>query len=376
MLRLTILLTLPALLASSGAAQTTSAPSNGIVCLTCRKSADATIAPFAPRKTVIGQRLDAFEPWITHLAGQKPVVVQTRRATLVTLLDGGPVDALSDDEIGYLHTTFPTIGPAVPAGLDAHQQAHLLAHRLQRIEGDIRDLLALDAEGRIKPEAGPYQPLASDHVEVFVFGSKAGYDAFTTFLFDRDVWPLAGTLLDSGPTSAVLLPSLKDPSARRQFTFTASMQLLRALSRAGSGLQGWIQVGLSHALEDRHSAKAGRTPPGATLPPGADAPKDWDAFVGDLIVGAKVGDLGALAATPAHALTVRSRLQSWSLVRWMIEKDPKKFAELVRHLLHAPPSESPQKALLNALRPSFGHDLVTLLDEWKTAVQKSRSAAK
>ena len=54
----------------------------------------------------------------------------------------------------------------------------------------------------------------------------------------------------------------------------------------------------------------------------------------------------------------------------MMEKDPAKFAELVRHLLHSSPTESPQKALLAAVRPALGHDLVSLADAWKEAVRK------
>jgi hypothetical protein len=242
-----------------------------------------------------------------------------------------------------------------------------------RIENDVRELLDLDAGGRVKPESRPDRPLASSQVEVFVFSRKAGFDAFTAFLFARDVWPLGGAMLESGPTSAILMPSIKDPSARRQFAFSVSMQLLRGLSRAGSGLQGWVQVGLAHVLEDRHAGRSPRVP-AATLPPGSETPPDWEDFVADLVVGGKVGDLGALAATPAAALSVRSRLQAWSLVRWMLEKDQAGLAAMVRLLLHAPPSETPPKALLAALRPTFNHDLVSLVDEWKESVRKSRAS--
>jgi hypothetical protein len=154
------------------------------------------------------------------------------------------------------------------------------------------------------------------------------------------------------------------------------MQLLRRLSREDPGLQGWLQVGLAHFFEDRVAGWVPRPVPGATLPPELEAPKDWQAFIGDLITAGKVGDLGAMAATPRHALSVRSRIQAWSVVHWLIAKDPKAFASLVRRLLHAPPSDSPAKALLGALRPTFGFDLVTLLEEWQAPVKKNRAATK
>jgi hypothetical protein len=364
------------LLAIQASGQNAASPSrvSHIVCLGCAKPAEGAKLPFSPRKTVLGQHIDVITPSIAHLAGKKPVIIQTARTTLIAVLDEGPVDSLSDEEIDALRAAFPKISKE-PTTLDAHQLAHVLAQRILRLELDMRFALELSEDGRIGREGGPYQPTPSSHVEVFVFSDKKAYDDFAGFWFEPGVWPLAGVVLDSGPTSAALLPSLKDPAARRQLMYSTSMQLLRGLSRTPPGIQGWLQVGLAHYFEERHSGKGQRTAPGATLPPDAEVPKDWDAFVADMIVGGKVGDLGALAATPYSGLSVRSRLQSWSMVRWLEDKDPEKVATLLRHLMHTPPSESPQKALLGAMRAAYNHDLVTIIDEWKAAVRKDRSAA-
>src|SRR5262249_20300425 len=126
----------------------------------------------------------------------------------------------------------------------------------------------------------------------------------------------------------------------------------------------------------RSAGENPRTAPGATLPPDLEAPKDWESFIGDLIAAGKAGDLGAMAATPCRSLSIRSRLQAWSLVRWMIAKDQQAFAAMIRHLLHSDPAELPAKALLGALRPTFHHDLVSLIDEWKDATKKAHAAAK
>jgi hypothetical protein len=63
------------------------------------------------------------------------------------------------------------------------------------------------------------------------------------------------------------------------------------------------------------------------------------------------------------------------MVGWMVEKDPKAFAALVRKLLHTSPSEPAQKALLEAVRSTFKHDLVSLVDAWSDAIKKSRAAS-
>ena len=111
----------------------------------------------------------------------------------------------------------------------------------------------------------------------------------------------------------MLMPSAKDPTAARQFTLMAAMQLLRRLSRADPGLQGWLQLGLAHCFEYRCAGGAARTSPAATLPPDAESPGDRDAFVGDVITAGK--------------------------------------------------------ALLGALRSGFDLDLVAAVDEWKAAVK-------
>jgi hypothetical protein len=344
-----------------------------ILCRACAAT-DAASARIASWRTVFGQRVDVLEPWLAHVSGGKPIFLQTPRTSLAVVSDGGKADAISEGELYYLRTVFKSLA-AAPATLDAHETAHLLAIRLLKLEHEMVDALDLDAYGRLKREETPDHPTPADNVQVFVFSSKPAYEAFTSFRFDRDVWPLAGAMVDGSPTCAMLLPNLKDASAIRTFAFGCVLQLARGLSRAGDGLQPWLQVGLAHHFEDRFADKSQPAPPAATFPPGMEGPKDWGAFVADMITGGKVGDLGALCSTPQAALSVRSRLQSWSMVTWMLDKDRKAFAAMVRKLAHAPLAETPQKALLAAVRATLNHDLVSLVDAWADAFKKSRSTA-
>jgi hypothetical protein len=219
-------------------------------------------------------------------------------------------------------------------------------------------------------------PISASHVDVCVFSKEAAYEAFVDFRYPRGAWPLDGAMFDQVPTGAMLMTSPKDPATPRRFAFTSAMQLARKLSRDEPGLQGWLQVGIAHLFEERAAAGFPKPSAGFTFPPGQDSPGDWEAYVGDFITAGKTGDLGAMAASPRHALSTRSRLQAWSMVRWMIGKDRKAFAGLVRRLLHADPAESPQRALLGALRGTFNHDLVTLVGEWEQSAKKSRAASK
>ena len=180
-------------------------------------------------------------------------------------------------------------------------------------------VLDLDEDGRARTEAGPWQPLASDQVEIFAISNKTGYEAFTAFLFDRDAWPLAGAMLESGPTAAALMPALKEPSARRQFAFMSAMQLLRGLSRARSRPPG-LGPGRTRARDGGPSREQG-SPERGDAPAGQRSSEGLGSFVGDLVAGGKVRRPRRARRDAGRVLSVRSRLQAWSLVRWMMEKD-------------------------------------------------------
>jgi hypothetical protein len=345
-----------------------------IHCLAC-PAKDREAAPEPPRHTIMTQRVDAFDAWLTHLAGARPIVIQTHRANLIAVLDDGPVDDLTAAEIAYLRSVFPKL-PAAPKSLDAHQAAHVLALRLARMQSDMAEVLDLDGSALVKREAGPGQPVSASHVDVCVLSKPSAYDAFVAFRFAPGSWPLEGAVFDRVPTGAALVPNLKDAAAARQFAFTSAMQLLRKLARDDPGLQPWLQVGLAHAFEERAFNAGPRPWPSGTIPPELEEPKDWEAFVADLVTAGKSGDLGAMAATPRHGLSVRSRLQAWSMARWLIAKDPKAFAAFVRRLLHAAPGDPPAKLLLGAVRAALGHDLVSLVTDWEATVKKARAAAR
>src|SRR5262245_59684151 len=169
------------LLGAAALAQGSAAYPTRILCRTC-VAADPAHGKGLTWRPVIGQPIDSFEPWIAHVAGGKPIIIQTPRVNLVIALEGGKIDGLTQSELYYLKTVSKTLASAPPATppttLDAHELAHLVAIRVLKLEHELVDLLDLDGAGRVKPEPGPDRPVASDSVDVFLFSAKAGYDAF------------------------------------------------------------------------------------------------------------------------------------------------------------------------------------------------------
>ena len=121
--------------------------------------------------------------------------------SLAAVRRAAPVDAVADDEVGYLRAVFPALKPAVPATLDAHQQAHLLARRLRRDRGGSRALCSSSTtSGRVRPESGPYQPLASDARRgLRDLGQGRATRRSRRSCSSGDAWPLAGAAARLGP---------------------------------------------------------------------------------------------------------------------------------------------------------------------------------
>ncbi len=355
----------PPIRAEGGAVITASA-------VLCRRCVDEKLQAqgcwtLPARRTLLGQDPIVVVPWLTHLFGKAPIVLLTPRVTLVVCSDGGTVDELSPREAEILKAWFPK--NASPARtLDGHQYAHLLAERLMAIEAQVGEILDLGPDGRAKPDSGPTSPFASDASELFVFSTKAAYEAFVSHTFEAGTWPTTAVMLDSGPTAALLIEDPKSVSDRRRFAFTATNLLVRALSRAGDGLQAWLRIGLSHVIEQQVPGKVAAPGDSQTLPPDMKSPPDWHVFTRELANSGKSGVLSALAASTERGLSLRSRLQAASVVRWLIESDPARFGAFMRRLMYEMPTTPAAKALLNASRAGLGKDTVTLESDWKQAI--------
>ena len=67
------------------------------VCRTCVAAGMQTKVEGSSDPLPLGRDLLVFEPWLTHLAGKKPVIITTRRALLVSTIEPRKVEGLSED---------------------------------------------------------------------------------------------------------------------------------------------------------------------------------------------------------------------------------------------------------------------------------------
>ncbi|MAG55337.1 MAG: hypothetical protein CMJ83_03515 [Planctomycetes bacterium] len=343
--------------------------SSPYVCLRSTESGLQTGGAAKPRQ-LLGRPASSVMPWLNRLDKMKPSLIWSQRWTLVCFLKDARVDDLTPEETVRLRVYFPKL-PSRPTRLTGHERAHLWAIRMLRTESGVADLLDLDERGELKSRGPGYRPLPHKGCELYMFSSAATHDAFRRHIFKPSTKGLAGETLDSGPVTAMLMDDQKSAPIRRRFLHAASLQLIRAHRRLEGGIPAWLEIGVAHYFERRQSkVNRFRKDESGTLPPGLESPRDWDQAIRDLVAAGRSGELTALSATPERGLTVNSRLQSWSLVKYLLGVDGRRFRRLLVELLHTRPGTTVQDGLRAALKASYGHFPKDVEKAWKSWVIK------
>ncbi|NRA96819.1 MAG: hypothetical protein HRU14_11495 [Planctomycetes bacterium] len=344
-------------------------------CMRAIEAGDQVVPKNGPKqpRRMIGEEAAKVMPWLTRVDPKiRPSIIWTRHWTIVGFLKDAQVDDLTPEEAIRLRAFFPKVTPR-STRLTGHQRTHLWAIRTVQIQRAIEDLLDLDENGGLKPSTynSGYRPLAHKGCELFLFSNQSPHDAFRRHLFQPQTRGLGGEILGSGPVTAITVDDAPSAAIRRRVLHASSLQLLRIHRRLEGGIPAWIRVGLAHYFEWRQTKSARtRTDEAGTLPAGTDVPRDWNQAVRNLVASGKAGELGALSVTPERGLTLASRLQAWSLVKYLLGIDPKRFGQLCAALLHTRPDVMPQEGLRNALKATYGHYPEDVATAWKTWVLK------
>jgi len=327
--------------------------------------------PKRPRR-LLGHDTAAVMPWLRRLdAKAKPTILWSNHWTIVSFLKDSKVTDLTPQEGIRLRAFFPKLRPR--GKLTGRQRAHLWAIRMLRTQSAVADLLDLDPNGRLKADShgAGYRPLRHRSCELYLFSNPLTLEAFHRHIFKPDTRAIVGEVLGSGPVSAILLDDAPSDALRRRFVHTAAFQLIRTHRRMEGGIPDWISLGLSHYFERRQLRLSKKSKDEArTLPDTKKTPRDWNQAVRDLVAGGRAGELGALSATPGRGLTTNTHLQSWSLVKYLLGIDPKRFGKLCSALLHTRPGITPQESLRRALKAAYGHYPEDVEKGWKAWVLK------
>ena len=328
-----------------------------------------------PAERLLGLPRDAAAAYIERISGKVPIVISTRRTTLVVAADGGDVPGMTDDEIARLRVFFPQLGATV-SKLDAHQLAHLYAERLIATESALLELLDLGDYGFHRGKPGPYSEPSADRSELFLFGSTKTADLFDAFIRGEEPHrTLDGTTFKGRPVVGLSVQGFGPEAARRRFAYAAAGSRLRALAKNDGAAPAWIRIGVAHVLE--HAAGSGvrgaddaeaDTLPPDPFQPTQKAPADRAAFVREFVDEGKAPHFDALSATVESALTPKSRLAAWSICRFLAAVDRPKFAALYAKLNHAAPTPDRPKAFSDAVRQTYGSEVSVLDNAWRAYI--------
>ena len=338
------------------------------LCQTCVRAGDQGAGESPSLERLLGRPASVIRPWLGRISETEPQILTRDRVTLVALLGPRRMDAVTSEERMRL-MLFLRERAGTPRGrFTGHQRAHLWMERLVLLESALGELLALDPAGELRPLSDGMRPLAHPRAEIYLFDAAEACTGFVRHLFGPDAQPGDGLQTDDGPVAAVLVGSCGAEAGRRRFLHAGTLALLRRHRRLDGGIPPWLEIGLAHFMERRLHGAQERRDTAFTLPAGMESPPDWDQFVRDLAISGKSGSLDALTATPGRALSLRSRIQAWSMVKFLIGVDRTRFSLLLRRLLHAEPAAEPVPTFAAALKEAYAADPKQVEQAWKAWV--------
>jgi hypothetical protein len=347
----------------------------GAACSHCLKQKTLVSRPGGPElpDRVLGLPRDAAAAYVERLAGKPPILIATARTSLFVASDGGDAAGATEDELARLRVFFPKLAEK-PTKLDAHQFAHLYAERLVALEAALVDLLDLGDDGRKKSKPGPYAVAEAERAELFLFGDPKAAAAFDGFLGGEDGPPgLSGAYFKQRPVAGLSVHGFSPNAARRRFAYAAASVRLRSLAVGDGAAPPWLRIGAAHVLEHAADPEGRGDDVADTLPPDpfrpdAKAPADRLAFVRAFVDEGKAPHLDALSASEEAALTPKSRLAAWSLVRYLAGVDRARFAALYLRLVDGAPTPDRARSFADAVRLVYGIEVAALDNAWRVAV--------
>jgi len=317
----------------------------------------------------ITRYLDALSP-----EGHCHILV-TPHATLVSLLGKGPAASPTNEEWVRLQLFFPELKKGTRR-LSGLQRSHLWTLRLLQNEAALADLLELHAKGRLLPDQAGRRPIELPRFEIYLIDRRDQHDSFRHHIFPRGTDPLVGALLDLGPlpmpASLVWLGSGSALEKRRRLAFAATIPSIARHRRLKGGIPPWLMLGLAHFMEQRlWHQRAGRDLAGI-LPGKGPFDADWKKTVRSLILEGKTANFATLNTLGLGDLNAPLRMQSESIVRFLLGLDPKRFAKLIRRFLNRSLKSEALTLMRRAAKELYRTDLARLQRSWRLWASRER----
>ncbi len=233
---------------------------------------------------------------------------------------------------------------------------HFLLHRVEEEDGEgvlrIWEKACQELIDAAELDKAVQAKLSRTPIDVFVLTRPSQVTTFIDSGFvdryrpDRSALPHYRsssnfTLVRPKPLIVISLdPSHRSTHERRVnlngWVLTNMAQILLGKVRGQDGLPGWVEAGYAHYLEEKFNE--GRTltllqyPDQGEAAPwveGWESYSQWETQLADSAVRHELPGIDALMGLRVSELTAPDLAKSWSLVRFLIERHPRKFFQFV-----------------------------------------------
>lgn len=333
-----------------------------------------------PVKKLYGQARPVITGWMEREHKLKPVVVAMENAVLVSALPGG-VNPRKIPKVqkAWMTTQFGKL----KSRLDARQVAHLYALRYLEMEAKLNDLLMVGSKSR--PKEARYDPGSNfglrSRFEFYVFPTEKSYREFCRHFFG--VFGLSSSWWFD-PKAEVMIAcmhteGMSDAECAARFRNLVAHNVVHGWRGRNAKTPNWVAAGLGHYFENGHRGAKDTfvlngTPEKQYKPAWDWKPgRNWFTDVRKILSKSESKSMAQLAMIRDDVkLPPRLRVQSWSLVAFMLAQEGGRFRVFLDELKVPKELESELETQDRAIRKAYGVDMATFEKRWRAWVSKTK----
>lgn len=343
-----------------------------------RAAYDAGAQLPAPVTKLWRQPAAVLTSWLEREHKLQAVIVTTENAVIVSALPGGQrVRDLPKADREALEAEIPKLGER----LDAAATAHLYALRYLRTEARMAKLMGLEggqAPGVMARPSGHFG--LRSRLEFYIFPTEISYREFCKHFFG--VFGSTSSWWYEADADAMVAclhtEKVNEPEVVARFEHLVVHNFVQGWRGRLAKTPIWVATGLAGLYERRHPA-GGATyllngSPDAQWKTAWRIPEgDWSAIIRDLLRSGEDKKLAELAMIQEHVqLPPRHRVQSSSLVAFLLAQGESRFRVFLDELKSPKPQESQVQVQERAIRRAYGVGMPELDQAWRAWTAKTR----
>ena len=318
-----------------------------------------------------GHPLVAITTWIKAVTGEEVHVFSGSSWTLISALSASTKVPVLDSEKVILNMW---MGKKISPSDSALASALIWAIRMDNLDRTLCGMFSKDLDGYVEGKASLFEGIRLRHQCLILVPTKEQAQQVAEHLLSADAAtsPTYGEALDGGPAQVVSLEGSRDSVVQQmRFTYAATLGWLHQKRRLSGGLPDWMRVGIAHMMAMELNDRLTRVPDYGVFPEAEKLPKNWQQFLRNLVGAGKTGEINAMNSAVTQGLTVRTHLQAFSMMRFLMGVSEEHFGRFIAEVHNLTESKVSTKEILSAVRKHYGCDFPGLERAWNRWIIKT-----